>query len=181
MAWPSNESRPRADRTAKFDAPVPPLKVPVVRSRVTSVVFSGSISSYRRPPLGPPPASSPNRIVPHGVRRAGSQLVVPVRMVATAPVARLMRTRPGWLVPPSLQVTSHSGCWLSGHRADMSRFAGAMPWVTTRASRLLASVASFRGSACASAALSELGDDCASGPVTPYRRPDWERSWSWTN
>src|SRR6266540_3664046 len=77
MALPSKESLPRAGRATRFAAPVPPLNVPVARSSVTPVVFSGSISSYTRPPFGPPPASSANRIVPQGVRRDGSQPVVP--------------------------------------------------------------------------------------------------------
>src|SRR6266508_485871 len=89
MALPSKESLPRAGRATRFAAPVPPLNVPVARSSVTPVVFSGSISSYTRPPFGPPPASSANRIVPQGVRRDGSQPVVPVTIVATTPGLRL--------------------------------------------------------------------------------------------
>src|SRR4029453_8720981 len=64
MASPSNDSRPRAVRAVRLAAPLPPLKVPVARSRLTPVVWSGSISSYKRPPAGPPPASSPNRMLP---------------------------------------------------------------------------------------------------------------------
>ena len=103
IARPSNASLPSAVRVTRWLAPTPPVKRPVVRSSVTPVVWIGSISSYRRPPVGPPPASSPNTIVPHGVRRVGSQLVVPVTMVVTMPVASSIRTRPGSVVPCSLQ------------------------------------------------------------------------------
>src|SRR5205809_5947567 len=95
MPTPSKDSRPSAGRTAKFEAPVPPLNVPVVRSRITLVVLRGSISSYTLPPLVPPPFSSVNTIVPHGVRLAASQKIVPLTMVCTDPVAMLIRWSPG--------------------------------------------------------------------------------------
>src|SRR5262245_61214534 len=106
-------------------------------------------------------------IVPHGVARTGSHPVVPVTIVSDAPVARLIRTTPGSVAPDSLHVMSHSGCSAFGHSALMSSTAGATPAVTTRTRRLWATVASWLGSAWASAWEIEVVDEASSGPLKP--------------
>src|SRR5438034_915301 len=176
MPTPSKDSRPSAGRTAKFEAPVPPLNVPVVRSRITLVVLRGSISSYTLPPLVPPPFSSVNTIVPHGVRLAASQKIVPLTMVCTAPVAMLIRWSPGSASTCSLQAISHSGSWSFCHRASMSMTGAATPLVTTRALRLCANVAKDVGSAFAWAAVTDDVDDAGIGPWTPNSWTERPRS-----
>ena len=80
------------------------------------------------------------------MRRVGSQDVVPVTIVATLPVASSMRTRPGGVVPCSLQTIKCVGWSSLGHSEIWSSTAG--PWVvTTRAFSFFASVASLVGSA----------------------------------
>jgi hypothetical protein len=162
----SNDSFPSASRRTRLVEPVPPENVPVVRSRVTPVVCRGSMSSYIEPPLAPPPASSPKRIVPHGVRRTGSHEVVPVTIVATAPVCTLARWSPGAVVPSSLQKIRYCGSWSLGHSAIWSA-TGADWVVTTRACSPSASVTRVVGSACAWAWVTCCDDDPVRGPFTP--------------
>ena len=95
----------------------------VVPSGFTStfVVLSGSTSSKSRPAL---PFSSPNRIVPHEVRRTGSQDVSPLfTIVELVPSLSLIATTPTWPEPCSLQPMTCVGAVSFGHKAIWSRFA----------------------------------------------------------
>src|SRR5882672_7332173 len=75
MAWPSKASCPTALRlTTRASVVVPWLRFVIATGVAIDV---GSKISYMPPVV----ASSPNRIVPHGVRRIGSQLDVPVTIV----------------------------------------------------------------------------------------------------
>jgi len=103
-----------------------------VRFNVTPVVLSGSISSYMRPPLAPPPPSSPKRTVPQGVLRTGSHEVVPVTMVYARPSERRMRWTPACATPSSLQAMRWVGLWSLGQRTIWSML-GAAVAVTTLA------------------------------------------------
>lgn len=163
IATPSNDNLPSASRRTTLPASAP-AKTPVVRSYCTPVVPSGFFNSKTCPEL---PASSPNTTVPHGVTCAGSHDDVPVRIVAVAPVAMSMRTRPGSDGPCSLQAMMCVGCVSSGQRAIMSMFGGASPAVTTRARRPFARVTSFSGRADAVFASTAEVDDTASGFSTP--------------
>ena len=118
-----------------------PESTPDTRSKLTPVVLSGLMISSSHPPgvagevVGL--ASSPKMMVPHAVALTGSQEVVPVTMVSTAPSESRIRTRPGWAVPSSLQAMIWVGL-LGGHRAIMSMFGGRFGFaLNTRGMRAL--------------------------------------------
>jgi hypothetical protein len=103
----------------RFAVPTPPEKVPVDPLKETPVVASGLISSINHPDV---PFSSPKMMVPHAVRRTGSQEFVPVTIVSTAPSTSRIRTKPGLgcaLLVAGNQVSRESIVGPQGHHVDV--------------------------------------------------------------
>ena len=135
---------------------------PVVRSMVAPSTLSGSMISY----IAPSAASSPKRIVPHGVTRTGSLSSMPLTIVVASPVSRSIFWSPGSVVPSSLTAMRYVGddC---GQSTIWSRFGAAFPAETTFAFRPFASVTRPPGSASAWASSRSAVDDASSGLLTP--------------
>ncbi len=162
---PSNESRPSAGRTTTFSAPTPPDVVPATRSKTTPVVASGFAISSSQPVV---PFSSPAITVPQGVARTGSQALVPVRMVSTAPSESRIRCRPGCAGPSSLQAIRCVGCAAFGHGTIMSMLGPRAAFAeTTLARRPFATVTRAAGFASAVTASMLASDDSFTGASTP--------------
>jgi hypothetical protein len=135
--------------------------------------------SIRRPSL---PDSSAATIVPHAVRRTGSQDTVPVSMVSTRPSLNRIRCSPGLAAPCSLQAIRWVGFQSFGHSAIMSTLAPALgAAVTTRACRPLASVTSAVGSASAADFAMLAVEDSGTDATTPNRCGACARSCSSRN
>ena len=130
---------------------------------VAPTTVSGSTISYMAPTE---PFSSPNRTVPHGVTRTGSQLLSPVAMVVASPFERLIFCRAGCATPSSLQAMMTCG-FDCGQSTIWSRFGAAFPAVTTLTSSPFATEIRSAGWASAWARSRSTVEDASSGWPTP--------------